>query len=151
MRDWRSGGSSAFFLLLRLRKMHSSPPMIVFLLLVAHLVCARESNHSASSLNASSLHLTESASCLAIDAAMAPVCGDRARQWEHKCEKQCVHAVEQLLRANDVDNMCLVEWKVVRHLQNTQCTESLFGLRSMSVTTIASAFLSVFLLFSCTS
>ncbi|KDO32744.1 hypothetical protein SPRG_02442 [Saprolegnia parasitica CBS 223.65] len=112
--------------------------MIVFFLLVAaaHLVCARDNSSSSSSFsfNASSLHLTESASCLAIDAAMAPMCGDRARQYEHKCEKQCVHA-----------------WKVVRHLQNTQCTEGLFGLRSMSVTTIASAFLSVFLLFSCTS
>ncbi|OQR99030.1 hypothetical protein ACHHYP_07415 [Achlya hypogyna] len=125
---------------------------VVFLVLFALLVdltAAFGRTNTTAALN----HIAEDTTCAAIDEVMAPVCGDRALQWEHKCEKQCVDAVAQLLR-QPTKQVCLVEWKVVAHLQATQCADDhpmLFGLRSMSVTTIASAILSVFLLFSCTS
>ncbi|OQR91683.1 hypothetical protein THRCLA_08914 [Thraustotheca clavata] len=103
--------------------------------------------------NETSLHYGDEGNCALIDAAMAPVCGDRAYQWQYKCEKQCVDAVVKLLRQTNDKNMCVVEWKVIQHLQKTQCPQetTMFGLAPMSVTTIASAFLSAFLLFSCTS
>ncbi|RHY06792.1 hypothetical protein DYB25_000141 [Aphanomyces astaci] len=99
-------------------------------------------------------------SCSPVEATMTPLCGDHDNRQYHAyvCEKQCIDAVKHLLRTRRQDEqkaphaLCLAEWKSIGRVQATECPtelQSFLPASALSVSTIASAILSVFVLFSC--
>ncbi|KAG9416249.1 hypothetical protein AC1031_000646 [Aphanomyces cochlioides] len=135
--------------------------VLLHAIVLAALVSARDSItwptlSEANYSSTASEPLYHQVNCEPVEQAMTPVCGDKDERLYHAyvCEKQCIDAVKQLLRRkDDTHALCLTEWKAIDRVQSVECTGELaaFMPSTNSVTTIASAILSIFVLFSCTS
>jgi len=92
--------------------------------------------------------------CIETREQMSIPCGmTEIEKIQKACEHSCIEAVSKLRRnSSAMDNdACLEEWEAVSHIQKTQCPQGIAGITcsGLSVTTIAWAILSVFVLFSC--